>query len=494
MKKYIILVFVLFIANLAQAKLTIANIFSDNMVLQRDRDVAVFGLSSPNAEVSVEFSGQTAKTKADADGKWVATLKPMKASTENRVMKIVDSEGDKIEFKNILVGEVWLCSGQSNMDCPIWGTRERYRAENGGLHIQLANNKNIRFFTVPKRWNVAPLNHISGKWSTFTSDSKDLPMLSACAAFFGKQIQESLGVPVGLISANWGGTRIEPWTPRCGFESKTSLQKILDGLKNLKKGFTPEEKEKMKKKNIRIHLNQQPTVIYNAMLNPIAPYTMRGAIWYQGCSNLGQANYAELMHALYNGWTKKFNNPDLQFYFAQLAPFIYGKADSQTRLAKSWEQQRKFAKEQTNARMILTNDIGDLYDIHPYDKQTVGLRFAALALQHTYAMKNIKADFPSIKSAKIDADKVIMEFDNVKKFYVRSRNRPEGDKLKFLEIAGDDGKFITADVQIKDATLIASTKSVSAPKFVRFLYAPKSQCNVFNEYGLPLDAFNIKLK
>lgn len=483
----------------AQAKITMAPIFGDNMVLQRDKDVAVFGDASPNSTVKVDFAGQSVQTKAGADGSWLANLKPMKASNESRVMTVSESDGDKVQIKNVLVGEVWLCAGQSNMDCPLWGGSPRYRAKNGGLIFQLANYKDIRYFIVNPVLSSKPKKTADIKWNAFSADNPNIRNLSACGAFFGMQLYQSLGVPIGLMDSNWGGTRIEAWTPVCGFASVPKLKLSEEYLKNLKDDYTPAERVEMRKQKKRNTRCQQSTVLYNAMLNPFVPYTFRGAIWYQGCSNLGQQDYADKMHALYNGWSQKFRNPDLQFYFVQLSPYVYrrdkdGKGTSQPLLCVSWEQQRKFAKEQPNAHMVLTNDVGDLRDIHPYDKQTVGLRLAGLALNHTYGMKNIKADFPTIRDAKVSGNKVVMSFDNVGKFFARSDNRADGDTVRFMEIAGADGNFVPADVVIKDAKLEASAKGVDSPKSVRFLYAQESQCNVFNEYGLPLDSFKIDLK
>ncbi len=494
-KKYIVSVIAFFVAVSAYAKITMAPVFADNMILQRDKDVAVFGKANPNAKVSVAFAGQNVEAVAGKDGKWLATLKPMSASAENRMMTISESTGDKVEIKNVLVGEVWLCSGQSNMDCPLWGGGTRYRAKNGGLFVQLANYDNIRFFATPCAMSLTPKETLYVQWSSFKSDNPKSRTLSACGAFFGMQLYQSLGVPIGLIDANWGGTRIEPWTPPCGFKSIPALKNVYDSIKDLKPDFTDEEKVEMKKQKKFPNRHQQPTVIYNVAINPIVPYTIRGAIWYQGCNNLGDYRYANLMHALYNGWAEVFKNPDLQFYFAQLAPYRYkGDEASQKKLCVSWEQQTKFANEQPNAKMVITNDVGDLGDIHPYDKQTVGLRMAALALQHTYKMSSIKADSPSFRSAKLDGDKVVMEFDNVDKFYVRSENRDSLDLVHFMEIAGADGKFVKAHVELKGSKLIARANGIMNPKQIRFLYAVGSQCNVFNEYGLPLNAFKTDLK
>ncbi len=282
------------------------------------------------------------------------------------------------------------------------------------------------------------------------------------------------------------------------FATVPSLKIFYKNLKNLKDAYTPAELAQLKKENKRPSRQNQPTVLYNGMLNPFVPFTFRGAIWYQGCANLGQKDYGEKMHALYGGWSKKFENPDLQFYFVQLAPYLYsrkpeGKATSQANLCITWEQQRKFAQEEKNARMAIVNDVGDLLDIHPYDKQTVGLRLAALALKYTYVMKNLHADSPTIRGAKVDGGKVVMSFDNVTGFYARSANRADGDEVRFMEIAGADGKFVPAKVEIKGARLEAKAEGVKDPKAIRFLYAPESQCNVFNEYGLPLDSFKLEL-
>ncbi len=495
-KKYILSAIALLSAVSAYAKITMGAPFADNMILQRDKDVAVFGKANPDSKVKVSFAGQNVEAVAGKDGKWIATLKPMSASAENRVMTVSESTGEKVEIKNVLVGEVWLCSGQSNMDCPLWGGGKRYRAKNGGLFVQLANYDNIRFFATPCEMSLTPRDRLYVKWSSFKADNPKARTLSACGAFFGVQLYQSLGVPIGLIDANWGGTKIEPWTPACGFKSVSSLKNVYDSIKDLTPDFHAEEKAEMKKQKKFPNRHQQPTVVFNAVLSPIVPYTIRGVIWYQGCSNIGDYRYANMMHALYNGWTSEFKNPDLQFYFAQLAPYTYrkDKVAGQKLINISWEQQTKFANEQPNAKMVLTNDVGDLGDIHPYDKQTVGLRMAAMALQHTYKMSSINADSPSFREAKVEKDKVIMEFDNVKNFYVRSERRADLDLVHFMEIAGEDGKFVKAHVELKGAKLIARANGIMNPKKIRFLYAVDSQCNVFNEHGLPLNAFKADLR
>ncbi len=493
MKKYLVAIMIALAFVSAQAKIKVAPLFADNMILQREKPVAVFGKASPNVEVTVSFAGQTAKAKADVNGKWKVTLKPMKASFENREMTISDSQGDVVKIKNVLVGEVWLCSGQSNMECPMWGKGVRFRAKNGGLFSQLMNFENIRRYNVKYAFSVEPKDETSGNWQALTPDSDARARTSAIAMFFGVQLYQSLGVPIGLIDSRWGGTGIEAWTPAEALKSSPDVKYYADQLSGLKSSYTKQEEAELKKQRKFIALHRQVSVLYNAMINPLVPYTIRGVIWYQGCHNIsGKPIYRQMMHALYDGWSQKFENDDLQFYFAQLAPFHYWK-NSQPLLARMWEQQRAFAKEQPKAKMILTNDVGDLYDIHPNDKQTVGLRLAASALQHTYGFK-IKADYPTIRKAKVVDDKVEMSFDNVQNFFARSEHRPDGDKVRFMEIAGEDGKFIPADVEIKGAKLIASAKGVAKPKAIRFLYAESSQCNVFNEYGLPLDAFNVELK
>lgn len=505
-----------------QAKVSLAPIFTDEAVLQRDKPVAIFGKADPGEKITVTFAGATAKATADASGKWLAELPAMQASAENRILTVAacgcgpDCKCDgtkpcpkcsKVEIKNVLVGEVWLCSGQSNMECTFWGGSQRYRSNNAGLLSQLANYPSLRIANVPRAWSFTPIDTAKIAWSRYSPNSDAVKGFSGAGMFFGIHLYQSLGIPVGMIESAWGGVNIQCFTSLSGFESVPSLKGEADFIKGNKFSAGPKDKPWEVGRIIG-----QPSTLFNAMINPLVPYTLRGALWYQGCSNRGQTTYAAMMHALYNGWAKEFKNPDLQFYFVQLAPYLYlhggvkasefaqQAANQQQIMCVAWNQQRAFAKEEPKAWMAVINDVGDFYDIHPRDKDTVGLRLAALALQHTYKLP-VNADAPEAASAAIKDGKLVITVSNAQKLHclvgfqydATPRFFGNNDTPRYFEIAGADGNFVPADVKLDNNSLILSSPSVKEPKKARYLYAGFAQGNVFNEYGLPLDGFSISL-
>ena len=456
-----------------QAKVTMAPVFGDNMVLQRELPVAVWGVADPQEAVTVSFAGQTVKAQADAKGEWKLHLTPLPASKENRVLTATGKE-NAVTVNNVLVGEVWLCSGQSNMEQPLWGGSPRFRDRKGAMIASLSNYPLIRFTRMADYgFSVTPRTDYPMQWQAIRPDTVE--PLSAVSFYYGVELFRALDIPIGLVTSHWGGTRIEPWTPPCGFESVPSLKGIVDSLSSLK---PPAEGVK--------NLHQQATVLYNRMLYPFVPYTFRGAIWYQGCSNLGDGTlYCDKMHALLNGWKKVFENPALKFYFVQLAPFTYG-GDSKA-LPVLWEAQQKFADEEKDAGMAVITDVGDLHDIHPSDKETVGRRLALLALNRDYGMKAIKADSPTLKESKIENGKFVLSFKHAESWYTAG-NKP----AKNFEVAGEDGAFAEASVEIKGAQLVVGSDKVAAPKQLRFMWDQTCEGNLYNEACLLPGAFRIQ--
>ena len=457
-----------------QAKVTLAPVFGDNMVLQRELPVAVWGVADPQEQVTVSFAGQSVKAQADAKGEWKLRLAALNASKENRTLTAAGKD-NTVTVNNVLVGEVWLCSGQSNMELPLWGGSPKFRDRNGALIAQMSNYPLIRFSRMANYdFSLTPRTDYPMQWQTIRPD--DVAPLSATAFYYGVELFRALDIPIGLVTAHWGGTRIEPWTPPCGFESVPSLKGILDTLPGLKPP-TPGVKG----------LQQQPTVLFNRMIYPFVPYTFRGAIWYQGCSNLGDgAAYCDKMHALINGWKKVFENPALKFYFVQLAPFNYG-GDGKA-LPVIWEAQQKFADEEKDAGMAVITDVGNLHDIHPNDKETVGRRLALLALKRDYGMKAIKADSPTLKESKIENGTFVLTFNNAESWYTTG-NQP----AKNFEVAGADGNFAEAKVEIKGAQLVVSSDKVAAPTQLRFMGNQSCEGNLYNEACLLPGAFHIQV-
>ena len=450
----------------AEAKVTTGTPFADNMVLQRGRGVPVWGTADPGENVTVTFAGQTKTAKAGADGKWSVTLDAMQASGENRIMKVSGASNSE-EIRNVLVGEVWFASGQSNTECPIWGPGPRYRDGQGAVMTAMARRSLIRYVKNARTTSREPRLGWKAVWRDYSPASFKETFnnnLSAMAFYYALELHDALGVPVGIIDSSWGGTRIEPWTPPSGFDKAPSVpSKVGAGT---------------------------PTALWNGMVAAFAPYAIKGFIWYQGCSNAGDGlRYCDKMHDLYNGWAKEFKNPDLKLYFVELAPF-----------SRSWFAvqmgQAKFAAEEKNAAMVTTCDIGNSWDIHPNDKESVARRLVLLALKRDYGFSNIVADAPVLQSWKVDGDKFVMTFENANSWYAYNADRSEA---KGFEIAGADGKYIPAKILNKGANatlsgkeLIVSAPGVKEPRRLRYLYSKPWIGSLYSfDSGLPLGPFEI---
>lgn len=461
--------------------LKIAAIFGDNMVLQQQMDVPVWGWASPETTVTVKFSDQTKSVHANADGKWLLKLDGLKSSFTPQTLTI-EAAGVTKSFTNILVGEVWLASGQSNMEKPIGkqpGQRPCFNAEQ---ELAAANYPNIRIFKVEKELSATPLANLGKNtgWLECSSNSLDGTHFSAAAYFFGREVYTNLNEPIGLVESSWGGTRIEPWTPPVGFEQVASQKKFAETMLNSNKLS-----------------NTRPMAIYNAMIAPIAGFAMRGALWYQGESNLMGTNsdndyleYVDKMEALVGGWRKIWHEGDFPFYFVQIAPFKYygGKihrANSPEMEAEFWELQSESARKIKKTGMVVTTDIVDnLNDIHPRDKQDVGHRLALLALNKTYG-KNVDCEGPAFEKAKFKDGKAILEFENEDGGLISKDGKP----LTWFTIAGEDGKFVAANAQIVGETVEVSSPGVKEPKAVRFAWSEEAQPNLCNKAGLPCEPF-----
>ena len=453
-------------------------IFGDNMVLQQQQSVPVWGWSRPGAKVTVKFAGQSKSARADAAGRWLVKLGKLKASFTPQ--SLVIEAGETKTFTNILVGEVWLGSGQSNMEKPIGKQPGQKPTLNAEQELAAANYPNIRIFKVEKMLSATPRTDLEKfyGWQECSSNALNTVSFSAAAYFFGREIHTNLNVPVGLIESSWGGTRIEPWTPPVGFASVPSLAKVT----------TPEF-------GTNKIPNTAPTVLYNAMIAPIAGFAMRGALWYQGESNRGDTNYDLKMAALVSGWRTVWNEGSFPFYFVQIAPYKYVKdmtnyvADTDP-LPQFWLQQSRAARHIKNTGMIVTTDlVDDLNDIHPRDKATVGHRLAQLALDENYDQEVVSAG-PAFEKMKIAGNKARLEFDHTHGGLVSK----DGQPLTWFTIAGADGKFVPAEAKIvgKD-TVEVWAAGIEKPVAVRFAWHQLAQPNLFNAAGLPAEPFSTQI-
>ena len=490
--------------------------FTDGAVLQRGMKVPVWGKVTPPMskmlrKVRVEFAGQEKVAVVGKGGEWRVDLDPMEASKESRTMKVIeltpgfffDSVNETVEVKDILVGEVWFASGQSNMECPIWGNGTRYRDMKGGLLTTMTYLPNIRYVKSSKVWSVEP-KELQAKWCKFTPENLQLfyrenggagTELSAVAFYYARELYLALDVPIGILDASWGGTNIDAWTPRSGYDGCDESIKETAAYP-----VNADWKAETDKKGPIVGANQQPTVLYNGMVASFAPMAMRGFIWYQGCHNGGEPQlYCAKLHALYNCWSRDFANPDLKLYIVQLAPF------NQNWLGICMAQ-TLFCAEQTNAALAVTADVGNFDDIHPNDKEIVSKRLAVHALKRDYGFAIPEDDSPVLKSASFADGKATLVFDNVKDWYVYA---PDRSRSPAFELAGADGNWHDAKVlnyrkqkgkdgkesdtdYIDGAEIVLSSDGVPEPVKARYMGKPRTSGTLYNEASLPLGPFETK--
>ena len=492
------------------AEVKVDDCFGDNMVLQRELPARIRGTANPGERVTVKFAGQTVEATADAKGDWIAKLQPLQASSEPAELT-VSGPDNTVTLKNILVGEVWLCTGQSNMQYALFSRNPNYLHTDSEAITSQANYPQIRIAVVPLRFSTKFERASRMKWQAVTPDS--VKSFSAVGYLFGLALYRELGVPVGLIRSCWGGTRIEPWTTREGFESVPEGRGLADFVA-ARTGGTEKYRETAQKfladqrnwlKRVEAAVNKEqipppapavpaefgltdrstPGALYNAMIHPLTGMTVRGAIWYQGEANLNQwYDYRWQMHALVNGWKLAFDNPAFQFHFVQIAPYRYNR-DLPRTCPGLWMAQQQFADE-SGCGMAVINDHGDPEDIHPHDKRPVGDRLARLALNHTYGKKEVVCDAPRVGEFKVYGGKFVVNFKNAS-----SLSTADGGEVKGLEVAGIDGKFVPAQAQIRGAALEASSPQVAQPRYLRYLWSNTAMGNLRNEHGLVPAPFKI---
>jgi sialate O-acetylesterase len=444
--------------------------FGDNMVLQREMPVPVWGTAAPGAKIGVVFAGQTKETIADATGDWLVKLDPMPASAENRELAIVAGDS-KTVLKDVLVGEVWLCSGQSNMQVGLGDSPDAKTVFAAATDPLLrVRSIHLEFSAVPLKQFVSASPWVPGTGEQLRSIS-DCGGFSAVAYHFGRELRQQVNVPVGLIQSARGGTCIESWTPPCGFKKFPNLQ--------------PQPPPASEIKDV-----QQPTALYNGHIHPLIPYAIRGAIWYQGEANCltrdNAAIYLQRMQALVGGWRQAWGQGDFPFYFVQIAPFDYRVYGGRSQdLLEIWTAQNAAAKTIPNTGMAIINDVGDIKRIHPADKATVGQRLARLALSRTYGMKVTDDGGPIFKAMAIAGGQITVEFDYAKSGLAARDGKP----LSHFEIAGADGHFVPAEATIEGSKVIVRSPQVAAPTQVRFAWDQCAVPNLMNGDKLPASPF-----
>ena len=458
----------------ARADVRLPGLFSDNMVLQQGMRVTVWGWADDGEDVTVTFRGQKAATKA-RDGKWMVKLSHLKAGGPDA---LVVQGKNKIELKNVLVGEVWICSGQSNMELPL------SRAFQGTNAIASSANPKLRLFLVPKTKADAPLDDVKASWKE--SNPETTPGFSAVAYYFGRELQPAREVPVGLIDTCWGGSPAEVWMSEPALASNPDYKRdIVDAY------ATAVAKSASAKKGQRPPW--KPTELYNGMIAPLLPYAIKGAIWYQGESNAGRAaQYRTLFTDMIRNWRRDWNEGDFPFLAVQLAPFDKGKKrdlavitekPGESDWAELREAQALATKVLPKVGMAVITDIGEKDDIHPTKKEPVGARLALAARGIGYGEK-IEYSGPIFRSLKIKGDTAIVRFDHVGKG-LESRD----GELKGFAICGPDKQFVWATADIQGDRVVVSSRQVSQPVAVRYGWADFPVVNLWNKSDLPASPF-----
>ena len=485
----------------AAAAIEPACLFNDNMVLQRGKAVPVWGRATAGNEIRVSFAGERVKTVVGADGCWRVDLPEMEASSEGRTLEIVESEPgwfgstvDTKEVTNVGVGEVWLCGGQSNMTFAMWPSpsigQHAGRERNGYYDLLLTDEPDVRGVHMPCCWAPKEVDHARLGWFDFTP-ANDRGNFSAAAWHFAVRLHQALKVPVGVIECAWGGSCIETWIPPFAYAESKSFKALA--TRPVRTEWTEAEKKNPKNKGKKPDFHQDPRACWNAMVHPLAPYAIKGAIWYQGCSNRGRwAEYYEMLETLRAGWGRAFEcGADMPFFLCQIAPYGYGCADNEekdTGATQIREEMERFGRSNgNNVGCAILSDVGELDNIHPGDKRTVGTRLAALALNRIYGRKDLKCDAPVFVAAKLSADgkKVTLTFDNVESW---NRN---GTYAPRFELAGGDGKYVAvkAEYTTRSKTIDLVVPAGLVPEKVAYMRRSCVHGFIKNEAGLPLGPF-----
>lgn len=467
MKRLILAIAAVCLAWSASAKIELPAILCDNMVLQQNAMVNLWGKATPKAKVTITVSWaplNRVQTTADKDGRWEAKVDTPAATFEPQTIKIRDEE--TLTLSNVLIGDVWVCSGQSNMEMPVKGF-ERQPVENSLQYILSAGKEanRIRMFSVKRNRSFEEQEDCEGQWLVASPES--VANMSATAYFFALNIVNAIDIPIGIINTSWGGTRVESWMPQAALEDILSAEQIA------------------KKKDAH---SIKPTELYCAMIAPIRNFSAKGFLWYQGCSNLADNDHYDTMMArMVQQWRKDWGDAknEMPFYYVMIAPYIYS-GSNDTAYPLFVENQVKALEKIPNSGMAATTDIGEERCIHPAQKFEVGQRLAALALHKTYGQLGFEADAPQMGAYSIKDGKAVITMVNcdlgLSPWY--------GEEVTGFEIAGADKVFHKAQATIsarKEVTVWCN--EVAQPVAVRYSFRNFAPGNLKNVYGIPAVPF-----
>lgn len=481
----------------AHAEIRLPAIIGDHMVLQQDAYPNIWGWSTPGKTVKVTIDDQVHHTISDENGSWLVTLDSLPTGAP-LTMDIV-GDGSRLQVTDILVGEVWIGSGQSNMQWTV------ENSANSKAEIAQGNYPSIRLFYVPRKVADTPQSDVDAEWTLCTSDT--VAGFSAVLYYFGRELNMKLGVPMGLIHTSWGGTPAESWASAESLEDKPIVEPILKRWDKIVADY-PKAQAAHKKALAAYQkaLNEadkagtqkprrpgaprgpdhphRPSSLFNAMIYPLIPYTFQGAIWYQGESNASRAyQYSKLFPTMIQDWRDQWGGKDFPFLFVQLANY---QARNDEPVDSAWAELREAQRltlSMNNTGMAVIIDIGEADDIHPKNKQDVGKRLALDALANTYGRFNAFSG-PTLDWVRVKEDRIVLKFENTE----GGLHAQGGDPVGF-SIAGEDQKFVWADAEIKGDKVVLSAKGVPNPVAARYGWANNPACNLYNGVGLPTSPF-----
>ena len=474
------------------AELTVASPFTNNAVLQRDMSVPVWGTAQAGATITVSFAGQEKSSRADSDGKWRLQLDPLPASAQPRLLTIASTTDPKLELTNILVGEVWICSGQSNMQMGHAGIPD--------IKALLSSSKNLRSFKVANTVAFTEQDQCEGAW-------REHPPESAVAFAFAYFLEKAADVPVGVIQSSWGSSSLEAWMPRymtetvphfktmmAEFDTDTETRNRITQILNGRKPWSgPDD----------IFLRRQSNILYNAMIHPLVPYACRGLVWYQGerntqsmhgmlkepwfSRNSGMLKYGDTLKSWMLRYRQAWSQEDFQFLVVMLPGYAKGlKGGPENPDTDSWAWMRESqlkALELPHTSVANTIDLGDVNNVHPTDKLPVGKRLALLAARDTLGQE-IEAQGPVLNRVESQGDTLLVHFDHAQGLKTLDGKAPTG-----FWIADDSGKWLKADAEVKGTTVILSSSVLKKTRYVRYAFAGKPTVNLVNAFDLPAYPF-----
>ena len=483
----------------AHADIRLPSIIGDNMVLQGGDMARIWGWADAGEEINVNVSWHKTgwTVQAGKDGKWsFRTPVPDGGGPYEMTLKGKNT----VTIKNILTGEVWVCSGQSNMQ---WSVKESANAER---EIAAAAYPKIRLFSVERSVAETPQDNCTGKWVECSPET--VGGFSAVAYYFGRELHKELGESIGLIHTSWGGTPAEAWTSPAMLEQNPVFEPIVNRYKEALADYPKAKKdydEKMEqwKKDVEKAKTAgtkapprpseplgptspwAPAGLYNAMIAPLTPYTICGAIWYQGESNAGRAyQYRELFPAMIKSWWRAWPQGDFPFLYVQLANYMQAKDEPGNSAWAELREAQLMTLDLPDTGMAVIIDIGEADNIHPKNKQDVGKRLAMWALARTYK-RNVVCSGPLYKSMDTKDNKIILHFDHIGGGLAAK----DGGPLKGFAIAGQDQRFVWADARIEGDTVVVSSDKVAEPVAVRYAWADNPVCSLYNKAGLPASPF-----